>query len=281
MKNEEGNLAACLEHLAWADEVFVVDSGSTDQTQAIAEEYGAKVVQFTWDGQYPKKKNWALMNLPVRNEWILIVDADEHIAEPLAREIQATVAAPGDKVGFYLNRKFIFMGAWLRHCGYYPSWNLRLLKRGHGMYEKISQTGDTKSGDNEVHEHVQCDGAVGWLKEDMIHYAFPTIGVFIEKHNRYSNWEAMVQLERLDAGLPGNLFGHPLERRRFIKRWVARLPFRPTLRFFYSYVLRLGFLDGKRGFIFCRLLGIYEFLSVAKVAELRAQRRDAGKNEST
>ena len=277
VKNEEGNLASCLEHLAWADEVFVVDSGSTDRTGQISAEYGAKVVQFKWDGHFPKKKNWSLKNLPFRNEWILIVDADEHITEESAKEIAAVVANPGEKVGYYINRKFIFMGAWLKHCGYYPSWNLRLIKKGHGEYEKISETGDTKSGDNEVHEHVLCDGAVGWLKEDMIHYAFPTIDVFIEKHNRYSNWEALVQLERLGSGLPANPFGHALERRRFAKRLVAHLPFRPLLRFFYSYVLRLGFLDGRRGWIFCRLLATYEFLSVAKYQELKLKRKKAGK----
>jgi glycosyltransferase involved in cell wall biosynthesis len=272
VKNEQENLPACLEHLAWAHEVFVVDSGSTDRTAAIAAQYGARLVQFTWDGQFPKKKNWSLRNLPFQNDWILIVDADEHITRESAREIAAVMANPGDKVGFYINRKFIFMGAWLKHCGYYPSWNLRLIKQGHGEYEKISHTGDTKSGDNEVHEHVLCDGPVGWLKEDMIHYAFPTIEVFIEKHNRYSNWEAMVQLEQLGSGLPANPFGHALERRRFLKRLASHLPCRPFLRFFYSYVLRLGFLDGRRGLIFCRLLATYEFLSVAKYQELKIKR---------
>lgn len=273
VKNEEKNLAACLDHLKWADEVFVVDSHSTDRTQAIAAEYGAKVVQFDWDGQFPKKKNWALRNLPFRNDWVLIVDADEHIPGDLAAEIAQVVANPGDHVGYYLNRKFIFMGKWLKHCGYYPSWNLRLIKKGHGEYEKISQTGDTKSGDNEVHEHVLCDGPTGWLKHDMIHYAFPTIDIFIEKHNRYSNWEALVQYERLNEGLPANPFGNVLERRRFLKKLVANVPFRPFLRFFYAYVLRLGFLDGRHGWVFCRLLATYEFLSVAKFYELKVTRK--------
>jgi glycosyltransferase involved in cell wall biosynthesis len=275
-KNEEANLPSCLEHLKWADEIFVVDSGSSDRTLEIARQHGAQVVQFKWDGQFPKKKNWALRNVPLRNDWILIVDADEHITEESAKEIAAAVANPGNHVGYYINRKFIFMGAWLKHCGYYPSWNLRLIKKGHGEYEKISQTGDTKSGDNEVHEHVLCDGPVAWLKEDMIHYAFPSIDVFMEKHNRYSNWEAIVQAEHLDSGLPAKFFGHALERRRFIKRLVARLPFRPSLRFFYAYLLRLGFLDGQRGLIFCRLLATYEFLCVAKYKELKRAQKQRG-----
>jgi glycosyltransferase involved in cell wall biosynthesis len=273
VKNEAANIARCLEHLAWADEVFVVDSGSTDATCEIAQRHGARVVQFKWDGQYPKKKNWALKNLPLGNNWVLIVDADELIVPELAAEIGRAVQSPGDRVGFYINRRFIFLGKWLRHCGYYPSWNLRLIKRGHGEYEKISQTGDTKSGDNEVHEHVLCDGPTGWLKNDMIHEAFPTIDVFMEKHNRYSNWEGLVQFEDLGGGLPARFFGHALERRRFIKRMVRGLPFRPTLRFLYGYIFRMGFLDGREGYIFCRLLGIYEFLCVAKYKELKIARR--------
>ncbi len=277
VKNEAGNLPRCLEHLQWADEVFVVDSASTDGTVEVAQRAGAKVAPFQWNGRYPKKKNWALKNLPFRNEWILMVDADELIPPELAAEIGRAVAAPGPKVGFYINRRFMFMGKWIRHCGYYPSWNLRLIKKGRGEYEKIAPSGDTKSGDNEVHEHMVCDGPTGWLKHDMIHEAFATIDVFMEKHNRYSNWEALVQEEGWAGGMRGNPLGHPLERRRFIKRLARHLPGRPWLRFVYSYILRLGFLDGREGYIFCRLLGIYEFLCVAKYRELKAGRsaRDA------
>lgn len=281
VKNEQANLAACLDHLTWADEIFVVDSQSTDKTGEIATQYGAKVVQFQWDGQFPKKKNWALSNLPFANDWVLIVDADEHITPELAGEIRQSVANPGNNVGFYINRKFIFMGKWLRHCGYYPSWNLRLIKHGHGQYERISDTGDTKSGDNEVHEHVIADGPTGWLKSDMIHHAFPTINIYMEKHNRYSNWEALVQYEQLSSKLPARLSGNALERRRFIKRLVSHLPFRPTLRFIYGYFFRLGFLDGRHGYIFCRLMAIYEFLSVAKHTELKIAARQQKQSTSS
>lgn len=269
VKNESANIRPCLEHLVWAREIFVVDSASTDDTCEIAKATGAKVVQFGWNGQYPKKKNWAIGNLPFASEWILIVDADEHIVPELAREIADAVNSPGDRVGFYINRKFMFLGDWLRHCGYYPSWNLRLIKRGQGRYERISDSADTRSGDNEVHEHVICDGPTASLRHDMLHYAFPTIDVFMEKHNRYSNWEALVQHENLRGGLPRNLFGHELERRRFAKSLATKLPFRPTLRFVYAYFIRAGFLDGRRGLVFCRLLATYEFLCVAKLRELR------------
>ncbi len=267
--NEERNLAQCLRHLQWADQVLVIDSGSTDRTAAIAAEQGAEVVSFAWNGQWPKKKNWALQNAPIRHQWVLIVDADEWITPELAAEIADAIRS-GEYVGYYINRRFMFMGHWLRHCGYYPSWNLRLLRRGRGEYERLTEVEDTGSGDNEVHEHIVPDGPTGHLKNEMLHFAFPDIATFVEKHNRYSNWEAAVQLR---ASSEGEASGAGAERdlnaRRRLKRLSRRLPFRPALRFFYAYILKRGFLDGRRGLIFCRLLAMYEFLSVAKYQEMR------------
>jgi glycosyltransferase involved in cell wall biosynthesis len=271
--NEGKNIARCLDHLQWADEVVVVDSGSKDDTCAIAERYGARVVQFKWNGQWPKKKNWALRNVDFRNPWVLIVDADEWITPELADEIVAVVKTPRKTVGYYINRRFIFMGGWIRHCGYYPSWNLRLIKRGFGEYEQLTEIGDTGSGDNEVHEHVVCKGEVAHLDQDMLHFAFPNIQTFVEKHNRYSNWEAAVQYAGTDdrSTIKGS---SDLTTRRWLRELSRKLPFRPTLRFLYSYVIKGGFLDGKPGYVFCRLLSMYEFLSVAKYYELRRQSED-------
>lgn len=263
-KNEAKNIAECLKHLKWADEVFVVDSGSQDGTGTIAIEMGAKLVQFQWNGQWPKKKNWAIDNIPFRNDWVLIVDADEHITPELANEIGEAVSSPGEFQGFYINRKLIFLHRWIRHCGYYPSWNLRLFRRGKGHYEKLTTVEDTASGDNEVHEHLLIDGSTGWLKQDMLHYAYPTIADFVEKHNRYSNWEAHVERQGNSDGLPASLFGNVLQRRRWLKKFRTCLPFRPTLRFAYTYLIKLGFLDGWPGYVLSRLLAYYEFLSVQK-----------------
>lgn len=273
-KNEVGNIAACIESAHFADEIVVVDSSSTDGTQITAEKLGAQVIDFRWDGHFPKKKNWALANYAWRNEWVFILDADERITPKLASELAQRLSTARED-GFYVNRRFWFLDGWLRHCGYYPSWNLRLLKHRLGRYEQLPGADDTCSGDNEVHEHIELQGQVGWLNGELDHYAFPSINVWVEKHNRYSNWEAHLLAHRAGAAAITNSDLTPrLLRRRQLKRLAQYLPFRPTLRFLYHYVWRAGFLDGYRGFVFCRLMGIYEFLSVAKARELKSHLRD-------
>jgi glycosyltransferase involved in cell wall biosynthesis len=274
-KNERANLRACLESCRFADEVVVVDSRSTDGSPAIAAEFGARVVDFDWDGKFPKKKNWALANIPWRHEWVFILDADERITPELAAELREVVAAPAFD-GYYVNRRFWFIDGWLLHCGYYPSWNLRFFRHRLGRYEQFAGVSDTRSGDNEVHEHVLLQGRSGRLRHEMEHHAFPTIDIWVEKHNRYSNWEARLLLsEPAAAADPGPTapLDPALARRRRLKQFAARLPFRGTLRFLYHYIVCAGFLDGYRGFAFCRLMGYYEFLSVAKAHELRRAAR--------
>ena len=159
VKNEADNLTRCLPALDWADEVFVVDSQSTDATAEIAERFGARVVQFHFNGRYPKKKNWALDNLPFRNEWVLIVDADEVVGTELAREIADRIVRD-EADGYYLNSRYFFLGRHIRHCGYSSCWNLRLFKHGLGRYEKIPDGTGGRAGDNEAHEHVELEGRV-------------------------------------------------------------------------------------------------------------------------
>ena len=271
IKNEAHNLPRCLASVSWADEVFVVDSRSTDGSGEIAAAAGAKVVQFTFNGTLPKKKNWSLENLPFRNEWVFILDADEVMPPEAATEFADVIAKDGSgKTGYWINRRFMFMGAWLRHA-YYPNWNLRLFKHRLGRYEQLVQ-GVTQSGDNEVHEHIVVQGETGRLRCEMDHYAFPSIDVFVEKHNRYSNWEARLEVEDGLKGTGENLQAREVGWRRKIKRAARRLPFRPTLRFLYVYLIQGGVFDGTRGYYFARLHALYEFLSVAKAAELRRQR---------
>jgi glycosyltransferase involved in cell wall biosynthesis len=267
IKNEAENLQRCLGSIAWADEIFVVDSQSTDGSPRIAEELVARVVQFEFNGTWPKKKNWALENLPFRNEWVFILDADEVLPPEAEAEFRAAIAGAGATSGFWINRRFMFMGRWLRHA-YYPNWNLRLFRHSLGRYEKLTEAA-TASGDNEVHEHVVVQGPTGRLRCELAHYAFPSVEVFVEKHNRYSNWEARVAVTEQSAEGSGQLQSATVAQRRKLKQLSRRLPFRPLLRFLYVYVWQKGFLDGREGYYFARMHAFYEFLSVAKTYELR------------
>jgi glycosyltransferase involved in cell wall biosynthesis len=267
IKNEAANLPRCLASVGWADEIFVVDSQSTDGSQHIAEEHGATVVQFDFNGTWPKKKNWALENLPFRNEWVFLLDADEVLPNEAEAEFRSAIANAGKVAGYWINRRFMFMGKWLRHA-YYPNWNLRLFLHSSGRYEKLTEAA-TESGDNEVHEHVVVQGATARLRCQLDHYAFPSVAVFVEKHNRYSNWEAQVALAEARGVRSIQLQSATVARRRRLKRLAQRLPFRPFLRFLHVYVWQRGFLDGREGNYFARLHGFYEFLSVAKTHELR------------
>ncbi len=272
-KNEEQNLPACLESLQRADEIFVVDSQSTDNSIEIAERYGAKVEQFHFNGSWPKKKNWGLENLPFQNEWVLIVDCDERITDASWDEIAEKIEKD-EFDGYYINRRVFFLGKWVKHGGKYPDWNLRLFKHAKGRYEDL-QTGEIQNtGDNEVHEHVVMQSKVGYLKEDMMHEDYRDMFHWLARHNRYSNWEAKVYLNTLqgkgsDGTIGANLFGDSVQRKRFLKKIWVRLPFKPLLRFILTYFLRLGFLDGKAGYTYARLLSQYEFQIGVKLFELK------------
>jgi glycosyltransferase involved in cell wall biosynthesis len=268
--NEAVNILDCLESVRWADEIVVVDSGSTDETRELARSAGAQLVEFHWNRQLPKKKNWALEKFRWRNEWVLILDADERITRGLADEITEELAKPRAD-GYLINRRFMLLGKWIRHCGYSPSWNLRLFRHRLGRYESLP-LGDTRSGDNEVHEHVILAGHTRQLRNEMLHFAYPDIHSWVEKHNRYSDWEAAVDVSGSMAEF--QVSGEPLRKKRRLKVWSRRLPFRPTLRFFYSYFLKQGFRDGYEGYVLCRLLATYEMLSVFKAREMRAYNRE-------
>ena len=272
-KNEEANLERCLQSVPWATEVFVVDSNSNDRTSEIAEMHGAKVVQFEYKGGWPKKKNWALENLPFSNEWVLILDADECLPPEAEEEIRGIVTNAKDMhSGYWINRRYFFMGKALKHA-YFPNWNLRLFKHKLGRYEKITDL-STDSGDHEIHEHVVVKGSTGRLKSIMDHHAFPTIESFVEKHNRYSNWEAIVENEQKEKA---DLIQHDgVKLKRKLRMVFRKLPFRPTLRFLYVYIWQKGFLDGWAGYVFARLHGQYEFLTKTKTREklILIQRKD-------
>ncbi|MEH2433467.1 MAG: glycosyltransferase family 2 protein [Nostoc sp.] len=272
-KNEQANLPACLASLSRADEIFVVDSQSTDNSIEIANSHGVNVVQFNFNGRWPKKKNWSLDNLPFRNEWVLIVDCDERITPELWEEIEQAIQNK-EYTGYYLNRRVFFLGKWIRYGGKYPDWNLRLFQHKKGRYENLHTEDIPNTGDNEVHEHVILQGKVGYLKNDMLHEDFRDLYHWLERHNRYSNWEASVYLNILtgkdDSGtIDANLFGDAVQRKRFLKKVWVHLPFKPILRFILFYIIQRGFLDGKAGYIYARLLSQYEYQIGVKLYELR------------
>jgi glycosyltransferase involved in cell wall biosynthesis len=260
--DEELNLPACLQSVAWADEVFVLDSFSHDRTVDIARECGAHVVQHAFES-YSRQKNWALENLPFRNDWVLIVDADERVTPELRGELES-MPADGKFDGYYLNRRFIFLGAWIRHAGWYPSWNLRLFRHRLGRYD-----------DREVHEHVVLNGRSGFLQNDLLHLDQRGLEAFVDRHNRYSTLEAAARFKAERdapdrARLPLSLAASPIHRKRWVREriwpWV---PGKPLALFLYMYVLRRGFLDGRAGLALCIFHAFQEFMVGLKLAELR------------
>lgn len=273
IKNEEANLPRCLSSVSWADQVFVVDSNSTDKSVEIAKAFGAEVYQFQFSGVWPKKKNWALDTLPFAHPWVFILDADEVLPPEAKEEFERIVTAPCDPAvditGYWINRRCMFMGKWLKHA-YYPNWNLRLFLHKLGRYEKLIDE-HTASGDNEVHEHIIIEGRAARLVAEMEHYAFPTVEIFVEKHNRYSNWEARFAL-RDKRGDASNITDKHVRKIRQLKLIMEKLPFRPVIRFFYVYIWQKGIFDGMEGFYFAMLHAFYEFLTVAKIYELKTNR---------
>jgi glycosyltransferase involved in cell wall biosynthesis len=269
--NEEKNIAHAIRSAAeWADRVYVVDSGSKDQTQQIAESLGAVVIHQPWLG-YARQKNWAIDNLPWQSEWTFILDADEVILPELRDELLAIAGRPAEQTkenGFYINRYFIFLNRRIRHCGYYPSWNLRFFKRGKARYEE-----------REVHEHMVVDGSVGYLKGHMEHNDRRGLEVYMDKHNKYSTLEAREIVRQMrqgqQTGFDAKLFGGPLQRRRWIKHVIyPKLPAKWLFRFVWMYVLKLGFLDGVAGLRFCLFISAYELLIGMKIVELLQEQQE-------
>jgi acetyltransferase-like isoleucine patch superfamily enzyme/glycosyltransferase involved in cell wall biosynthesis len=260
--NEELNLPHTLQSVdGWVNRVFVVDSGSTDRTRQIAAEHGAVVVQKAWEG-YARQKNWALANLPFESPWILILDADESVTPELKDEILEVASRPASNVpqaGFYLNRVTIFMGREIRHCAYFPAWNLRLFKRGLAQYEQRN-----------VHEHMIVSGPTGHLRHLLRHEDRRGLEHFIAKHNRYSTLEAM-EIYRHRERWPGILrfINDRVARRRYIKYCVApKLALPWFLRFVYMYFIRGGILDRRPGLTLSLLISTYELFIRAKYNEL-------------
>jgi len=262
--NEERSLDGCLESVAWCDDVVVLDSGSMDHTQAIAEAHGARVVQRPFDN-YACQRNFGLNDIPYRNAWVLMLDADERVTPELRSEVLSAVrGAPPEAALFLMRRRDHLFGRWIRRSSGYPTWFGRLARVGRVRVERP------------INEEYHADGSVGRLQQHLDHYPFSKgFGEWIAKHDRYSTMEAKLRLEQCGTrvSLAALLSPDPLRRRKAQKALAYALPARPLLMFLALYVLRGGFLEGRAGYTFCRLRAWYEFMIDLKYRELLRRER--------
>jgi glycosyltransferase involved in cell wall biosynthesis len=265
-KNEARNLPACLESVRNFGEVVVVDSQSSDATLEISRSFGADVTQFYYRGGWPKKRQWALDNLPLRHDWVLLLDADESVTPELLAEIRQALNS-SDENGYYIGLDIFFLGRQLRHCGA-TFYKLCLFRRDVGRFECRTTQQDSSMCDMEVHEHVIVRGETRKLRSRLLHRNVDSLSRYIQKHNEYSNWEAQVSTAGMaEQALRPDLFGSQAQRRRWLRRMFFRWPGSPLLFFLYKYVARAGFLDGVPGLIYCAFQGIQFFHIKAKLYE--------------
>ena len=272
VRNEARNLPRCLQSLREVGEVYIIDSQSTDATQEIAESFGANVIQFHYQGGWPKKRQWAMDTLPLANDWVFLIDADEVLTPQLSTEIRQAIENP-EFDGYHIALRMYFLGRVLRHSGA-SFYKLSLFRRGKGRYECRLKDQDASMADMEVHEHVVVSGKTGTLANPLIHHNVDSLSRYIQKHDEYSNWESRVWLQgdMSFEDLPPNLFGTQAQRRRWLKKRLLGLPGSPVALFLYRYILRFGFLDGVPGLIYCVLQSVQLFHVKAKIYELRTKK---------
>lgn len=238
--NEERNIAECLESVKWADEIIVVDSGSTDKTVELAKHYTQHVLTVEWKG-YGATKNFALDR--ASGEWILWLDADERVPKELAAEIQAVLRTDDSLVnGYSVPRRAVFLGKWIKHCGWYPGRIIRLFRRTKSRFTESN-----------VHEQISVEGKIGELKNDLLHFTDPNLYHYFSKFNRYTSLAAK------DLHSAGKRFS------------LYDILVRPPFMFFKMYIVKRGFLDGLQGFILCIVSSAYVFTKYAKLWELEHQ----------
>lgn len=262
--NEERNLQRCLASVCWSDDIVVFDSFSSDRTVEIARAAGARVFQRQFDNE--RDHRTASLRLPFKYPWVFNPDADEVTTPELRREIVATVQVNNrPEVAFRVRFKNMFMGRWIKHSSLYPTWVMRLFRPEAISLERLTNL------------RYVVHGPEARLQNHLLHYSFEKgLDAWFAKHNRYSSLEAVEAIQSLNQSSVaiGNLLTRdPVRRRRALKELSFRLPCRPTLRFLYGYILRRGFLDGRPGLEYCKLLATYEYMIVSKMQELGQRER--------
>lgn len=240
VKNEEANLSRCLERLGQFTEIVVIDSNSTDRTINIAESFGARVVQFRWNGKYPKKRNWFLLNSPPNQPWVLFLDADEFVDQAFCDAVAAAIQHSTSD-GFWLKYTNYFLDRELRHG--VAQRKLALFRVGKGLYERIEENGWTGL-DMEIHEHPIIDGPVGEIDVPIDHRDYKGLAKFIDRHKNYALWEARRYEGLRTDPAPWERF---TPRQRFKYRHLAKWWY-PWFYFIAQYFGKRGFLDGSTGF---------------------------------
>jgi glycosyltransferase involved in cell wall biosynthesis len=266
-KNEEKNLGACLERLAGRfAEVFVVDSASTDGTRRIAEAAGVPVVDFRWDGRFPKKRNWALRNAPIGQPWVLFLDADELVTDRFVEELRRVLPSTPHS-GFWISFENYFLGTLMRHGDQMRK--LCVFRRGAGEYERIEEN-RWSTLDMEIHEHPIIEGTVGSVAAPLIHADQRDFASHIAKHNEYSSWETYryFELRRSGPEVWAKLTARQRKKYQNLEKWWLA-----PVYFMASYFLKRGFLDGYVGFQIALFKGFYFWEIRLKIEE---QRRLAG-----
>ncbi|MDG1302512.1 MAG: glycosyltransferase family 2 protein [Opitutae bacterium] len=272
VKNEAENLRRCIPLAVKLGQVLVVDSGSSDNTPVVAREMGAEVLNFDWDGQFPKKRNWTLRNYNFKTEWVLFLDADEFVSSDFIEEVQAAIQST-EHVGFWLNFSNYFMGQELRGGDAFRK--LALFRIGAGEYEKIEED-NWSHLDMEVHEHPVLDGSIGEISALIEHNDFRGLKHCIAKHNEYSSWEACryIRLMRLQSSAISHQSSQQgcaewqnlTDRQKKKYSNLAKWWFAPAY-FVVSYFLKKGFRDGAVGFHFSLLKAIYFYQIRLKIRE--------------
>jgi glycosyltransferase involved in cell wall biosynthesis len=259
-KNEEANLPSCLESVAWCDDVVILDSFSDDRTCELARGEGARVFQRTFD-DFGAQRNFALDEITFKHPWVFHLDADERFNDELRLECERVIGR-NEHSAYFVPNRIIFLGRWIKHSTQYPYPQVRLLKVGEVRF--------AKSGHGQRED--QARRGVGHIHAAYDHFNFSKgIADWVEKHNRYSSGEAAELLASCAGSVDWNgvFSGDTMRRKRSLKQIHARLPGRWLVKFLYLYIVRLGFLDGYPGFVYCLLQGFYDFLIVAKVRETR------------